>query len=147
MAIVQWTKPDEVSGADRLRHEVDRLFNAFLGGAEPFISHAYPALSITEDTGNFYARAELPGVVTEDLEISVVEGRLIIRGERKVQVESPEANYHRRERESGLFRRAIALPARVATDKVSASVKNGVLMVVLPKAEEAKPRKITVKTA
>jgi len=145
MAIVQWQAPREGSEIDRLRQEVDRLFNSFLPGTEPFFSRVYPALNLTEDADNFYVRAELPGVKPENLDISVVEGRLLIRGERKASTESPEANYHRREREAGFFRRTIALPARVAGDKVSASMKNGVLNVSLPKAEEAKPRKITVK--
>lgn len=145
MAIVRWQAPREDSEMDRLRQEVDQLFNSFLPGTEPFFSRVYPALNLTEDADNFYVRAELPGVRTEDLDISVVEGRLLIRGERKFAAEHPEANYHRREREAGFFRRTIALPARVTQDKVSASMKNGTLTVTLPKAEEAKPRKIVVK--
>ena len=146
MAIVQRQNPGEMPEFDRLHQEVDRLFNLFSPGTEPFFSRVYPALNLTEDHDNFYVRAELPGVKPEDLDISAVEGRLVIRGERKLGAESPKANYHRRERESGFFRRTIALPSRVASDKVSAAVKNGVLNIVLPKSEEAKPRKITVKT-
>ncbi len=146
MAIVRWQSDPETSEFDRLRQEVNRLFNTFSPGAEPFFSRVYPALNLTEEGDNFFVRAELPGVKAESVEISVVEGRLVIRGERRVETESPEANYHRREREAGFFRRTIALPARVAPDKVSAGMKNGVLTITLPKAEEAKPRKITVKT-
>ena len=147
MAIVRWhSDPDEVSGADRLRQEVERLFNVFSPGTDPFSSRVYPAVNLAEEGDNFYVRAELPGVKPESLDISMVEGRLVIRGERKVETESPEANYHRREREAGFFRRTIALSTRVASDKVSASMKNGVLTITLPKSEEAKPRKINVKT-
>ncbi len=146
MAIIQRQNPGEVSEFDRLRHEVDRLFNLFSPGTEPFFSRVYPALNLTEDHDNFYVRAELPGVKPEDLDISAVEGRLVIRGERKLGVENPNANYHRRERESGFFRRTMALPSRVASDKVEAAMKKGVLTIVLPKSEEAKPRKISVKT-
>ena len=145
MAIVRWQSDPETSEFVRLRQEVNRLFNTFSPGAEPFFSRVYPALNLTEEGDNFYVRAELPGVKPESVEISVVEGRLVIRGERKVETESPEANYHRREREAGFFRRTIALPARVAPDKVSAGMQNGVLTITLPKSEEAKPRKITVK--
>jgi HSP20 family protein len=126
---------------------MDRLFRDYSGGAEPFFSRAFPAVNITEDAENFYVRGELPGIRAEDLDVSVVEGGLLIRGERKLATEDEQANYHRRERESGFFRRMIALPARVDSTKVSAKVKNGVFTITLPKAEEAKPRKISVKTS
>jgi len=126
---------------------MDRLFRDYSGGAEPFFSRAFPAVNITEDAENFYVRGELPGIRAEDLDVSVVEGGLLIRGERKLATEDKQANYHRRERESGFFRRMIALPARVDSTKVSAKVKNGVFTITLPKAEEAKPRKISVKTS
>jgi HSP20 family protein len=147
MAIVRWqSNPDEVSEVDRLRQEMDRLFNVFSTGAGPFYSRVYPALNLTEESDHFYVRAELPGVKPESLDINVVEGRLVIRGERKIETESQNTNYHRRERESGFFRRAIALPAKVDADKVTGGIKNGILTIKLPKSEEAKPRKITVKT-
>ena len=147
MAIVRWqSRPEEAPGYDRLRQEVDRLFDVFSTGTEPFFSRVYPALNVTEDADNLYVRAELPGVKAESLELSVVEGRLLVRGERKTEVEDKSASYHRREREAGFFRRTIALPARVASDRVSAAMKEGVLTITLPKAEEAKPRKITVKS-
>ena len=147
MAIVRWgTNPDEISDFDRLRQEVNRLFNVFSPCTEPFASRVYPALNLTDDGNNFYFRAELPGVKPESLDISVVEGQLLLRGERKIEPEEQKAGYHRRERESGFFRRTIALPARVDPGKVSAGMKNGVLTVTLPRAEEAKPRKIGVKT-
>jgi HSP20 family protein len=148
MAIVRWgTSPEEVSDFDRLRQEVNRLFNVFGPGTEPFVSRVYPALNLTDDGSNFYVRAELPGVDPESLDISVVEGQLLIRGERKIQPEEQKAGYHRRERESGIFRRTMTLPAKVDPGKVAADLKNGVLTVTLPRAEEAKPRKISVKTA
>jgi HSP20 family protein len=148
MAIVRWgTSPEEVSDFDRLRQEVNRLFNVFGPGTEPFVSRVYPALNLTDDGSNFYVRAELPGVDPENLDISVVEGQLLIRGERKIQPEEQKAGYHRRERESGIFRRTMTLPAKVDPGKVAADLKNGVLTVTLPRAEEAKPRKISVKTA
>jgi HSP20 family protein len=147
MAIVRWgSNPDEISDFDRLRQEVNRLFNVFAPGTEPFASRVYPALNLTDDGNHFYVRAELPGVNPESMDISVVGGQLLIRGERKIEPEEQKAGYHRRERESGFFRRTIALPAKVDPGKVSASMKNGVLTVTLPRAEEAKPRKITVKT-
>jgi HSP20 family protein len=143
MAIVRW-EPGAFSELNRLREEVDRLFTGFTSGTEPLSGRAYPAVNVTEDPDCFLVRAELPGVRPEDLDISVVDGRLLIRGERKVVSEGQGAYYHRREREAGIFRRTIDLPAKVDATRVSAGVKNGVLTVSLPKAEEAKPRRISV---
>lgn len=144
MAIIRWKPMDEV---DRLRQEVDQLFGSFLSGTEPFFSRVYPAINLSEKENHFYVRAELPGVKPEDLDISVVEGKLQIRGERKIDEEEQKTSYHRREREAGLFRRTIALPAKVDPNKVSATLKNGVLTITLPKSEEAIPKKISVKTS
>ncbi len=147
MAIIRWrTEPSPFLELDRLRGEVARLFNEFSAGREPFFSRVYPAVNVGEDRENFYIRAELPGVESEKLDIDCVEGSLVIRGERTIAPEEEEISYHRREREGGTFRRIIPVPERVDPDKVSADLKNGVLTVVLPKAEEAKPRKISVKT-
>ena len=147
MAIIRWQAPGDVFGElDRLRQEVDRLFEGYSTGTEPLFSRAYPAVNITEDGDHFYVRGELPGVRPEDIEVSVVEGRLLISGERKLGAEEKGAYYHRREREGGTFRRTLALPAKVDGEKVSARVKNGVFVITLPKAQEVKPRKITVKT-
>jgi HSP20 family protein len=144
MAIIRWKPIDEV---DRLRQEVDNLFGSFLSGTESSFSRVYPALNLSEKDNTLYVRAELPGVKPEDLDISVVEGRLLIGGERKIDVEEQKASYHRREREAGFFRRTIGLPVKVDTSMVAASMKNGVLTITLPKSEEAKPKKITVKTS
>jgi HSP20 family protein len=144
MAIIRWKPVDEV---DRLRQEVDSLFGSFLSETEPFFSRVYPAVNLSEKENNLFVRAELPGVNPESLEISVVEGRLLIRGERKIDVEEKNISYHRREREAGFFRRTVALPTKVDPGKVSAIIKNGVLTITLPKSEEAKPRKISVKMA
>jgi HSP20 family protein len=69
---------------------MDRLTNLLSWGTEPFFSRVYPALNMTEEGDNFLVRAELPGVKAEDLDISVVEGRLVIRGERKIGAEGKE---------------------------------------------------------
>ena len=147
MAIVRWeSNPDERSEFSRLHQEVNRLFNLFAPGTDPFLSRVYPAVNLTEEGNNLYVRAELPGVNPESLDISVVEGKLMISGERKIEAEDEKTGYHRREREAGFFRRTIVLPLRVDSGKVSASIRNGILTVTLPKLEEAIPRKIAVKT-
>jgi len=116
-------------------------------GGETFFGRVYPAVNISEDGKNCYIRAELPGVNSEDLDVSFVDGSLVIRGERKIAPEKAGMSYHRRERQEGTFRRIISMPERVDPDKVSARLQNGVLTVTLPKAEEAKPRKISVKAS
>jgi HSP20 family protein len=99
---------------------------------------------VSEDDDNLYIRAELPGIDSESIEISVEGATLTLRGERKSKEPSGNINYHRRERETGRFRRVISFPTRINAEKVEANFKNGVLKVVLPKAEEAKPRQITI---
>jgi HSP20 family protein len=100
---------------------------------------------MTEDNDSYYIRAELPGVNFNDLDISITGDTFSISGERKIPDENNNAKYHRREREAGKFSRIITLPSLVQSDKVEAESKNGVLTVVLPKAEEAKPKQITIK--
>ncbi|MBW2056579.1 MAG: Hsp20/alpha crystallin family protein [Deltaproteobacteria bacterium] len=145
MAIVRWqTESSPFSELERLRAEVERLFDDFGSESAPFLSRAYPAVNLSEDEENFYVRAELPGVKPENLDVTVVEGRLMIRGERKVTTEEEGTSYHRQEREGGIFRRVMALPEKVDPGRVSAGLRNGVLTVTLPKSQEAKPRRITV---
>lgn len=147
MAMVRiQSNPDEGSELNRLRQEVHQLLNLFSPGSDPFFSRVYPAINLTEEGDHLYVRAELPGVSPESLDISVVEGRLQIRGERKIDLEEQNASFHRREREAGIFRRTLAIPTKIDSGKVSANMKNGVLTIILPKSEEAKPKKITVKT-
>ena len=153
MAVVRW-KPgligwhrDPFSEVGRFRREMDKLYDAFAErrGIAP-AAGVFPALNLSEDVDNLYVRAELPGVIPEEIEINIKENNLIIKGERKITTEGEKVSYHRREREAGSFRRIISLPTRVDADKVTAACKNGVLTVTLPKAAEAKPRQIEVKS-
>jgi HSP20 family protein len=107
----------------------------------------YPLVNISEDPEHIYVRAELPGVNPEDLDITIKEQHLVIRGERKIPPEEKNVNYHRRERESGFFRRVLRLPSQVDPNKVEAACKDGVLTITLAKPEEVKPRQISVKGA
>ncbi|MGA7144018.1 MAG: Hsp20/alpha crystallin family protein [Desulfobacterales bacterium] len=131
---------------DRLRREVDDLYGAFSGGALPMPSAGvFPLSNVTEDNDNYYVRAELPGVKSEDLEIQVTAKGLSIAGERKIPVEGNNVKYHRREREAGKFSRLINLPDDIDVDKVDAKLENGILTMTIPKAEKTKPRQIAVK--
>jgi len=102
-----------------------------------------PALDLYQDNDNLTAVAELPGMQKEDIEISLHDGTLSIAGERRSQSRNGE-RAERSERYVGSFRRSISLPARVDAQKVSATYRDGILTVTLPKAEEAKPKRINV---
>lgn len=151
MAILRypnWRWPD-VSGAledfERARRQMDRLLSVFTGGvSSPASSGVFPPLIVTEDGDTVYIEAEIPGIKVQDLDISVVGRTLTLSGERKPE-EAQNVNYHRRERKWGSFRKALTLPEDVNTEAIHAECKNGVLKLVLPKAEHAKPRKITIK--
>ena len=106
---------------------------------------AYPALDVWEDEATLFVEAELPGMELADVEIFVTGGnQLTLRGERK-QPQEGEGTWHRQERGFGQFSRALNLPFNVDADKVEAKLQHGVLTVELPKAADAKPRRIAVK--
>ena len=104
----------------------------------------FPLINLTEDKDNYYVRAEMPGLKADELSISVTANNLSISGERKIASEGENVRYHRREREAGTFSRVVGLPGEVDADKVEANHVNGILTVVIPKAETAKPKQITV---
>jgi HSP20 family protein len=147
----EWPSLDLRSPFDELerrRRELDRLSGDYTGSVFRLpTAGVFPLVNVTEDPDNYYVRAELPGVKTDELDISVTGETLTLSGERKLPEESEKASYHRREREAGSFSRVVSLPARLDVDKVKALAEDGVLTVVLPKAESAKPRQITVKSS
>jgi HSP20 family protein len=104
-----------------------------------------PALDISERKDAYLVTVELPGVEADDLEITMEDGLLTIQGERQFTAESSEEQFHRIERRYGAFRRSITLPAQVQAEQIQASFDNGVLQIVVPKMEEAKPKRIQVR--
>ena len=152
MAIIRFTdRPlfrNPWADFERMRREFDSLFQG-LATEYPRRAGAnvFPALNISEDAQALYVRAEIPGVKGADLDISVEGDTLTISGERTTCPADIKLSYHRREIECGRFSRAITLPARVDHNKVGAQYQNGILTITLPKAEEAKPRKIEIKPA
>jgi HSP20 family protein len=141
-----WRSP--TGELERMRREMDRLAEGLSGGVlkQP-AAGVFPLINVTEDIDNFYVRAELPGVKSDDLNISVTGNGLAIEGERKFDVADENAKYHRKEREAGKFSRMFNLPTQVDTTRVDAHAADGVLTIVLPKAESAKPKQITVKSS
>lgn len=114
---------------------------------EPLIEeHAYFApLEVFDRDGKTVVRLEVPGVAMEDIDISMSEGMLTIKGEKKQEKEAEEENYYCYERSYGSFHRMLSVPAGVDTDKITASYDDGVLELTLPKAEETKVKKIEAK--
>jgi HSP20 family protein len=142
----EWRSPFEQ--LEQIRREIDRAYGDLSGRVfRAPIAGVFPLTNVTEDGDNYYVRAELPGIVANELDISVTGDSLSISGERKLPVEKENARYHRREREAGKFSRMISLPSQVDPEKAEARSANGILTVVLPKAEAAKPKQIAVKAS
>ncbi len=134
---------------ERMRREMDRLWDSFLEGRPgrkvEEIAEWLPTLDVSETKNELVVRAEIPGIDTKDIDISLTNDLLTIKGEKKQEKEEKGENYHLVERSYGSFTRAIRLPKEVQGDKISASYKNGILKVTLPKSEEAKKKEIKIK--
>jgi HSP20 family protein len=137
---------------ERTRYQMDSLFAPTLGlfgqrqdAAMPSTPVWAPALDISERKDAYLVSVELPGVKLEDLKITLDDGLLTIEGERSFADDASDEQYHRVERRYGAFRRSITLPAHVMADAVEASFEDGVLQILVPKAEEAKPKSIEVR--
>lgn len=134
----------------RLRGDLDRAFQQLAG--EMFGSFAgeapFPALNLWETDEALLVEAEIPGLRMDDLELYVSGDELTLKGERKpFGADGAKTAYHRRERGTGRFARMVRLPVAVDANAVQATLKNGVLTVTLPKAQEVRPRRIQVKTS
>lgn len=124
---------------------IDRDFERLLDGFFTPLVYSqrrgtYPPMNLSEDEHNIYATLEAPGLDAADIEITLTDATLAIKGERK----AGEGRFYHRERPHGLFQRVISIGVPVKRDEVKANFKDGVLEVVLPKAEEIKPRKIAI---
>jgi len=133
---------------DQVRRELLRLFDSVAGDSPRDVgSGVFPPINVTQDNDNYYVRAELPGIKADELAISAHNNRLSIAGRRDIRNEEGRVSYHRKERAEGSFNRTLSVPAQIDAARVEARYAHGILTVTLPKAEEAKPRHIAVKTA
>ena len=105
------------------------------------------ALDVVESEDEYLVKASLPGINPENLEITFEDNRLTIKGEVKAEEEVDEPRFHLRERRYGSFSRSIKLPSGIKSEKIEANYDKGVLKLHLPKVEEVKPKKITIKTS
>jgi HSP20 family protein len=135
---------------NRLRREIDRLFQdpfSLLNPTSSFFEGETPKVDVYEDQDRITVQAELPGMKKEDIDVSMHGGVLTISGERKEEQERREGETFRSERYFGRFQRAVTLPQPVDPNRIEARYKDGILTVVCQKTEEAKRKRIEVKTS
>lgn len=135
-------------GLSQLHNEINRLFDSLSPyddeGGTP-ATDWMPAVDVTEEENRYVLHADVPGVDPENIEITLENGVLTIRGRRESQSTKNEQGYRRVERMYGTFFRRFTLPDTADAEKISAQSKNGVLELVIPKQEKVQPRRITVK--
>lgn len=143
-SLIPWSRT--FSPLNRLRTELDEMFDRF--GNEPLFGNSNwePRVDIEETDKEITVKADLPGVDAKDIDVQVVDGVLTIKGEKKEAKEEKKKNYHRVERFVGSFYRAIPLPAGADAEKVAAMSSKGVITVSIPKKVEMQPKKIAVKS-
>ena len=145
MTLVRWRPMRDVF---RFRDEMDRLFDDFM---ERFPTRRdlgdrmwSPDVDLCETDNEIVVEAEIPGMEQKDINVTIKDNVLTLKGEKKQEKEVKEANYHRVERNYGSFARTFTLPTAVVVDKAQAKYDNGVIRITLPKAEEVKPKEISV---
>lgn len=145
MNIRKWNPFSEMMA---LHNQLDRLLGESLerGARGDFDFGTWsPPVDLREESDRLVLEMELPGLKKEDIEINLENNVLTIKGERKFEKEEKKDNYHKIERSYGKFSRSFSLPAAIKADEIDASLNNGVLTLSLPYAEEAKPKKISIK--
>jgi HSP20 family protein len=143
MAIVRW---DPFRDLMSIQERVNRLLSDSPGrwGTDEGYGSWVPPVDVYERGDHLVIRAELPGVSREDIDIRVENGVLVLQGQRKREEEVEERNAFRLERLFGAFTRSFSLPTTVDSSKIGARLKDGVLEIALPKAEAAKPKKVSI---
>ncbi len=150
--MVMLTRWNPATDSANLSQRMERLFDEMMGRGlwrsseeRPLRGSWVPAINILERENAMVITADLPGLKAEDVEVTVDEGTLSIRGERKLEEASEGETYHRVERLYGLFERTFTLPNSVDVDKIEARFSNGEMILTLPKREESKPRSVKIK--
>lgn len=129
-----------------LRNAMDQLFNSAFVGPD-FVwegSSVGVALDVIENADDYVVKASLPGIKPDDIDVTFDNNVLTIKGDIKEEKDVEETKYHLRERRYGSFSRSISLPSNIKTDSIQADYADGILTLTLPKAEEAKPKRIQV---
>ncbi|RKY30318.1 MAG: Hsp20/alpha crystallin family protein [Candidatus Omnitrophota bacterium] len=149
MALIKWRGKewDPFKELLDLHRETDSLFDSSFATLPDRLAREgvwVPSVDVIEDKDNIIITADLPGVKQSDMDISVVGDTLSIKGERKQEVEVKEKHSHRIERFYGSFARTLTIPDYVDSSKISATYKDGILKLKLPKTEKAKPKQIKI---
>lgn len=154
MSLVRWSQardlPTFPSDVLNIQREINRMFDGFFRSGWNEDTNLAPAIwspatDITEDAHGFSVKVELPGVKKDDVKITMENGVLTVRGEKKQEKESKKDSVHRVERMYGTFQRSFTLPSSVRSEKIEATFADGILAIALPKAEGARPKQIDVK--
>ena len=152
--MVMLTRCNPTTDSANFSHRMERLFDEMLGRGlwrtseeRPLRGSWVPAINILEREDAVVITADLPGLKAEDVEVTVDEGALSIRGERKLEEAAEGETFHRVERLYGSFERTFTLPNSIDVDKIEASFSNGEMVLTLPKREESKPRSVKIKVA
>ena len=141
--LIRWEPAREMMS---LRDAMDRLFDdAFTRPLSTRDGWSVPAIDMYQTDDEIVVKASLPGIKADEVQINVTGEVLTLKGEVKHDEEKQEKAWHIREQRFGSFERSVALPTDVVADKAKAEFENGILTVTLPKADEVKPRTITVK--
>jgi len=150
--MVMLTRFNPTTGTANLSQSMERLFDEMQGRGmwrtseeRPLRGSWVPAINILEREDSMVITADLPGLKAEDVEVTVEEGTLSIRGERKLDEASEGETYHRVERLYGIFERTFTLPNSIDVEKIDARFCNGEMVLTLPKREESKPRSVKIK--
>ena len=134
------------TGMVTLRKEMDRLIDRFWDADETAPAGAWnPLMDVSEAKEGFTIKAEVPGIDPKDVHVTLENGVLTVRGEKRQETEHKEERFYRMERSYGSFVRSLRLPANVDASKVLATFKNGVLTVQLPKSAESRGTEIPIK--
>lgn len=143
--LIRWEPAREMM---TLREAMDRLFDDAFTRPLSFAGNGWsmPAVDMYQTDNEVVVKVALPGIKAEEVQINVTGEMLTIKGEVKQKEEVKEKAYHIHEQRWGAFERSLALPTQVVADKAKADFENGVLTITLPKAEEVKPKSITIKT-
>jgi HSP20 family protein len=129
-----------------MQEQMNRMFNEFFGDRQSSLAEDswVPSVDVSETDAAIVVRAELPGMSQDDIELNLQDNALTLKGEKKQEYKDQQGNYHRTECCFGSFSRSFPLPATVKQEDIQAKFKDGVLEINLPKAEEAKPKKIAI---
>lgn len=143
--LTKWSYLPTISS---LQNEMNRMMDRiFREGSLTETGMWLPPIDLSETNDKITVKAEIPGIDSKDIDISIQENTLFLKGEKREEKEEKGKNYYRVERQYGSFSRSVVLPATVDTDKVTAECKNGVLEITLQKKEEVKPKQISIKVS